>query len=141
MKFLEWNEDKMGVGIEEIDEQHKMFLKIINKLSDSINTNSQIDDVSNIVYELTNYANFHFKEEEKIFEQLNYDDIDKHKNEHSSFIKKIKEIEKKLFVSNTNKKEHAINIAEELFYFTTNWLIEHIISSDKKYIQLLNKDN
>lgn len=140
MKFMHWNDEKMAIGIKLIDDQHKEFLKIINKLSTSIHRHSQKKDIVTIVEELINYATYHFKIEEELFEKFQFEEMDNHKKEHDLFTSKFLELKDRVSNDELYLKKHAIDIASDTFQFIINWFLEHIVGSDKKYAQLL-KDN
>ena len=119
-KFIEWS-NIYSVGIEEIDNQHK---KIFNLINETYNV-SQLNETEfrKLLEELNNYANFHFKLEEKLFEFTKYPGSLSHVQEHNAFRDKIKQW-----------KESPKNTIEiEIFDFLVDWLIEHILHVDMKY--------
>ena len=139
MEFLQWNDKRMGLGIKLIDDQHKELLKIMNKLSTSINENSQKRNVLEIVEELVDYANYHFTTEEKIFDKLDYEETEIHKKEHAIFVEKFIKIKNKLSDNELYLKKSAIEIADDIFKYIINWFLDHISGSDRRYIELFKK--
>ena len=140
MDFLEWNGKTMGVGIKLIDDQHKELLKIINKLSTSINENSQRRDIVVIIDELIDYAAFHFTEEEGLFDKYCYEDKDTHKYEHALFVQKFRDIKDEVQNNEVHLRATAIEVAEDVFKYIIDWFINHVAGSDKKYIELFKKN-
>jgi len=140
MDYLEWNDNKMSIGIKLIDEQHKELLKIINKLSTSINENSQRKDILIIVNELIGYASYHFTVEEELFNKFNYKDSEEHKKEHSLFVKKFRSIKNKISNDKVYLKKSAIEISGEVFQYIVDWFLNHVVGSDKKYVELFKKN-
>lgn len=138
--FLDWNDEKMSIGIETIDIQHKELLKIINQLSTSIHTNSQKKDILVIINELINYADYHFKTEEELFDRLNFDEKDSHKKEHSYFIQKFIDIKNNISSDEFYLNKNAIEIANDVFNYLINWFLNHIAGTDREYIELFKKN-
>jgi len=136
MEFLQWDDEKMSLGIKLIDDQHKELLKIINKLSTSISEYSQTEDVLNIINELIDYANYHFGTEEKLFDRFHYNEMEIHKKEHEKFINKFTAIKNKITNDKIYLMKNAIEIAQETFAYILKWFITHISGTDRKYIDL-----
>ena len=140
MKILEWNDEKMGLGIEIIDEQHKEFLKIINQLSTSIEQNSQKKDILVILDALIDYAQFHFAKEEELFCKYNYEYKEEHIDEHTVFNEKFLELRKKLENNTEYKNKSAIYISQEMYVYVTRWFIDHVTGTDRKYVSLFKEN-
>jgi len=126
MAMLEWK-DNYTVSIERFDEAHRHLIGLINKLQDNIEQNKSRDVLESVLNELKSYTLSHFSEEEKLMEDNNYPNLSEHQQEHAKFIKEINVIEEKL-----NKNSNLLNI--QLMYFLNNWLINHILSTDQKYV-------
>lgn len=137
MKLVEWNEDKMAIGIELIDTQHKILLSIINKLFNSIESNLQHKELFNITAELIEYTRYHFFEEERLFTQVAYPKSDEHKEEHSKFIKEILSLNKKLISDVTSKNKSIVESADYLYRYLTEWFISHILGIDREYSEYI----
>lgn len=140
MEYLEWNKETMGLGIKLIDDQHKELLNIINKLSTSINEHSQANDILVIVDELINYATYHFSTEEKIFDEFNYNETINHKKEHEVFVKKFLKIKDRIKTDKAYLNQNSIEIAEDIFSYIINWFLNHIVCSDRKYVELFKEN-
>jgi len=141
MISFKWNDEKMNIGVDIIDKQHKELLKIINQLSTSINMSSQKDDILVIIDELIDYANFHFKTEEKIFDEFANENTKEHKKEHDLFREKFFKIKDKINNDKLYKISSTILIADEIFAYMLDWFLHHILESDKKLIQKLKEKN
>ena len=85
-------DDSLVTGNEMIDGQHKELIDKINKLLDSCETSKdKLVAVKTLDY-LADYTEFHFGEEEKLQESINYPGIEKHKEEHDKLRKVVKEL-------------------------------------------------
>lgn len=126
-KFIEWN-SIYSVGIEIIDNQHKRIFELINEIYNT----SKLDfaQFEKVRIQLNNYANYHFRLEEKLFEITHYPQTNAHLQEHNEFREKIKQWNEK------SKKE----MENELFDFLVDWLIEHILNVDMKYAPYIKKE-
>ena len=126
-KKLEW-EEKYSVGVEEIDNQHKRMFLVINELLDAINTNSTEESLEHIIESLIQYKKFHFATEEKYFSEFNFNGADEH-------IQKHKEFNDKLAILKEKYPTYNIEFAFELVDFLEDWLINHLLVVDQKYVQ------
>ena len=140
MELLNWSDEKMAIGIKLIDSQHKKLLAIINKLATSISENSQKKDILFIVDELIDYASYHFSVEEELFDKFNYAQTQEHKNEHTQFVEKFIGIKNKIINDKSCINKSAIETAEDIFIFLTNWFINHIVGVDRKYVSLFKEN-
>ncbi len=139
MNMLDWNDDKMSLGIKLIDEQHKELLNIINLLANSITNNSQKKDILTIVDKLIDYADYHFDVEKELFDKFNYEEKDHHINEHNSFAKKFSDLKVEIIHDEYYTNKSPIDIAEEVFNFLIDWLLNHILYEDRKFVDLFKE--
>jgi diguanylate cyclase (GGDEF)-like protein/hemerythrin-like metal-binding protein len=134
-EIFPWNENLM-IGIEEIDEQHKTIVRLVNKLANSLTQDEEfkIEDTFN---ELAEYAEFHFKSEEEIWKKYikEEDLLITHKNSHDSFLPEVLKLRDK----NKDKKFNVI--VEEILLFLIRWLAFHIVDEDKRLALILRSLN
>jgi len=131
MTLFEWD-PKYSVKVKEIDEQHNQYLKIVKKLSESLGKENSKDVTTQILNELTDFANYHFSTEEKYFKKFNYEDAENHIKEHRNFAEKIDFIKKK----HINGQEE---VSFELIDYLEDWLLEHLADYDQKYSKCFNE--
>jgi len=129
MAFIIWNE-RYDTGIEKIDLQHRKLVGLINVLFDAIPLKDRQEILNQTLTELVNYTIYHFKLEEELMIKYNYVDFQDHKDEHVLFIEKINRYMESLQVDN-NK------ILLNLISFLKDWLLKHIMDTDKKYITVI----
>ena len=82
--MIKWD-NKYSVGISMIDEEHKKFIDIINKATYVMHHDDRPRAISEILVEMTVYAQKHFKTEEFCMKHYKYDDYESHKEEHNKF--------------------------------------------------------
>ena len=126
-EFVKWDE-KLNVGIEEIDEQHKQLVAFTNELYAGCTSGKEEanEQFKNTIKKAVKYVKIHFKTEEDLMVKYDYPYYLAHKKEHGDFVKRIlQEVknfeDKKLFVPN------------RFVRFLKDWLLRHIALSDQKY--------
>ncbi len=123
--LVEWSDD-LSVGIDEIDEQHKVLVDLLNEFHEAIQQHKGSEVASEILKRLGDYTRIHFAVEESIMRLLDYPDYENHKIEHDSLIDELNELVEKL---QSGKK--SVNF--ELLHFLKLWLTKHIRESDAQY--------
>ena len=124
-KLIEWS-DQLSVGIEEIDEQHKVLVNLANELNDAIiNLHGREKSVS-ILNELIEYTRIHFAVEESLMRILDYPGYEAHKIVHEELFKHVIQLQTKVESGKTS-------IGFELMHFLKNWLTKHIMEEDMEY--------
>ncbi|MDW7645240.1 MAG: bacteriohemerythrin [Desulfuromonadales bacterium] len=128
--FMEWN-DKISVGIEEIDEQHKQLLDLINRLySAMVSGEQKLQVAKDVLNELMQYTIVHFAVEESLFRIFNYPDYEEHCAHHYKLREQVIDINRK--VQSGEKM-----VTPELLVFLRKWLTNHIMVEDKAYAPVL----
>ncbi len=117
----------MSVGIDVIDNEHKMLIEMVARLSDAIDNNDADEVVLEIFERLELYVKEHFSREEALMATLNYARLPPHKKQHQKFIKKISEFK------TTLQENYSIAVAEEVNLFLFNWLTNHILIEDMRF--------
>ncbi len=127
--MIEWN-NGLNLGVKSLDKEHKHLLKLINKLSLSINENAPKEYVNAIFDELVQTATKHSQNEEDLLQKCDYKNLQKHTSEHLNFINKIKELK-----ASYNNSSSADDVPAKLY----DLLLEHIISEDMPLITLFEE--
>jgi hemerythrin len=125
-QLLEWN-DSLSVGIEEIDNQHKALVGLLNQLHTAIHEKHGSSACMEILDKLVEYTRVHFTVEESLMRILGYPEYADHLEEHEKLIAQVVELQHKL-------KSGKANISFELLHFLRGWLTHHIMESDKAYV-------
>lgn len=64
--------------------------------------------------------------------KINYPKYEEHKLEHKFFIDKLEEINKEIYEKN-------VYVSLSMRIFLTDWLVDHILKTDKGLIPYINK--
>ncbi|MDT8407300.1 MAG: diguanylate cyclase [Methylococcales bacterium] len=127
LDIIPWH-DHFNTGIPSIDEQHQQLVKLLNQLSLYLLYPDQVLHLEPIFNQLTEYALFHFQEEEAIWTQVFGNDtwLSEHQVIHNQFIDKIKAL----------RNQHATcsdaEEIQEIVAFLTHWLAFHILETDRR---------
>ncbi len=123
--MISWTEN-LSVNIKEIDDQHKRFLELVNKLHTAVKAKKSREVEGEIIDSLIEYAFFHFTLEERYLDRSNYPHTEEHKKEHEEFVDKIIKLKK-------DHEKNKLSLTIEMINFMNNWWISHVRNSDKKY--------
>ncbi|MDH5766332.1 MAG: bacteriohemerythrin, partial [Gammaproteobacteria bacterium] len=88
MALYEWSDD-YSVGVGTMDSHHQKIFDIINKMHEDMKAGADESVVASAINELIDYTKFHFAEEEKIMEAINYTGIAGQKAAHKAFVDKL----------------------------------------------------
>ena len=129
MTRIKWDK-RHSVGVKIIDEQHKHFIELLNKLYECLGSDDT-SKLADIISNLADYTELHFKTEEDYFEKFNYEGAAEHKVTHDEIRAKVKGF--------LDKKGDPKAIGFELLYFLERWLFIHLDGKDKKYTECFNQ--
>lgn len=124
-KELEWKSE-YSIGIDELDEQHKKLLGIMNIFLKAEYEGREDEVLKETLTELINYTNFHFSAEEEHMEKNGYFRLEGHKQQHQGIVNEIVKILNLI-------KEGKPQANDELHGLLNKWLITHIMQQDKQY--------
>lgn len=124
-QLVEWS-DELSVGIEEIDEQHKVLVDLINQMHQAIHQRRGSDVIASILEQLSDYTRIHFAVEESLMRILNYPGYEEHKEQHEKLIGHMNELQEKVVSGRAA-------IGFELMHFLKVWLTRHILENDRAY--------
>ena len=130
---MQWK-DEYAIGIDVIDEQHKKLFAIAQEAEDLLYMPSKYDkydEIIKIIDELKDYVNFHFSEEEKIIQAIEYKKYFTHCIHHHDFVIKIRE------ASNVkNIDEHQEEKIRSLLNLVNQWLVAHVTHEDRLWAEV-----
>ncbi len=124
--------DKYNTNVEIIDNQHRKLVGLLNNLASAMSEGKGNKVMGQTLKELIDYSVYHFEEEEKYFDQVDYPHAEIHRKEHRLFIEKMNQIKADMEVN-------KMGLSVELMRFLKDWLIDHINDTDQKLGGLLIK--
>jgi hemerythrin-like metal-binding protein len=125
--FIEW-EPYLATDIRSIDEQHKKLVDLINDVYNGYQSGLDHNKQADTLDALLQYTVKHFEHEENIFDRISYGHTREHKLEHAALVKKAVEVQTAFKSSATNE------LSQDTMVFLRNWIINHIMGTDKKYV-------
>jgi len=124
--MIEWN-DSFSVGVDIIDQDHKVLIDLINDTLAAAQTNN-LSDINSVFRKLEGYTSFHFAREEGMMAECGYENIEEHKVYHNKLIDDLDECRISAMMS------REVNEDSEICMFLKNWLFQHILKEDMQYV-------
>ena len=125
MEIIQWNET-LSVSNSLIDSQHKRLVSLINELHTAMKEGRGKEVLQKILDDLITYTKEHFATEEKMMQKANFPFYNQHKLEHDNLTKKAVELQ-------SSYRSGNAPLTLDVMTFLKNWLVNHIMGSDKKY--------
>jgi len=122
--LFEWTE-KLAVGVDTIDAQHRELFAAINTLLREEGAVA-LAEVPKVLAYLEDYVNNHFGLEETYMRRLSYPGYPFHKGEHVSFINDFYDLRDELDATGLTPE-----LADRIGRFCGDWLVHHIGKVDK----------
>lgn len=129
MAIVCWK-DEYSLGVEEIDFEHRIFVKTIQKIEQAILENKGNQFINRLIMELLKYASFHFQSEENIMVDISYPAFLEHKTQHEHLLSQLQLVIVKIEIG-----EQKI---QELPNFLLDWFKSHTLTEDLKLTKYLN---
>ena len=132
--------DDYLVNIPEIDEQHKTFFELLDKIGTVTPDmykpldDDEVDEIVDILDELRDYAMLHFRTEESYMREVDYPGLDAQKKAHNRFITDVIRLEADLM-------NGSVVPAIKIRNFMHDWYRDHIMDLDKPFSEFYNKNS
>jgi hemerythrin-like metal-binding protein len=133
MPKLEWSK-RLSVGVEELDDDHKGLIRIINTLREGSEAEAEAKKIDRCLVALVRYAETHFAREERVLRACGYAELPEHHQEHQDFIDRLTGVAREF---RSDPEGTSSFIREELQGFLEDWLIKHILIIDMEYKPLV----
>ena len=124
MALMDWN-DRLSVGVEMIDTDHKHLVSLVNELHDAVRAARGKEVLGHVLDGLITYTRTHFAREESEMAKFKYPQAADHIKEHTALAKQVLDVQAKYKAGNT-----AV-LSKEVMAFLRDWLLKHIQASDK----------
>ncbi len=127
----------LSVGVEHIDDQHKMWFQKADELFEAGKQQKAKEYINTMLDFLDEYTKMHFRDEEAYMKEIRYPELEAQKKAHASFINDLAKLK-----SDYNEGGGNIMVILNANKMVINWLTNHIKNMDKKigeYVKTLNK--
>ncbi len=125
MIYFRWDE-KYCIGIEEIDEQHRYLVQLVNELYDAMYAGQGREILEKVLASLIRYTQIHFQTEEHFMKTHVYPAYAEHKQIHEKMAARV------LDLQNAFHKGEIANPVQ-ISNFLKAWLVKHILKTDRKF--------
>ena len=122
---IEWD-DSFLIGIEELDYEHKVLIKDINRLHLELARQNEKSEIEKCLGDIYARMQAHFALEEHVMKEREYRFYDEHKREHEQLLDSYSGY--MIHILNDNAASFSDSIEETL----SHWVLNHILNSDKK---------
>jgi hemerythrin len=128
--IFQWRKE-YNTHIREMDEHHRELFQTANRLYEEINSGRNKLILEETLNFLIRYTEEHFTKEEKLMEDYNYSEYDVHAKHHARLMGEVQEL-----MAKYNAGEIQMDMA--IVNFLKDWIINHILTEDRKYAPYLN---
>lgn len=133
--LFKWDESLL-IGIEELDHEHKLLIKDINRLHKELAGHHDRSEIEMCLGDIYKRMQAHFALEERVMREHEYRYFDEHKREHDELLDNFTEDMEKYL--NDTGGSTGIPIEETL----ERWVLNHITTHDKKMsVMVQEKDS
>ncbi len=126
MESFRWDKHFI-TGVLEVDREHHQLVDIFNQFGRLLARNElEFDDIETVFQKLSNYAQYHFQNEEALMVRTGIDKrhLDNHIDLHRNFLQEVTSMHVGFSPDNPDAAKHLLD-------FLTHWLAYHILGSDQ----------
>jgi hemerythrin len=134
MEEIRWD-DGLSVGIDLIDEQHKMLIQKIVDVTLAVKRYQGGSMVMKTLDFLIDYTDFHFSTEETNMVKFNYPELDYHKAQHEEFKVTLSHL-----LDDFEDEGGTVSLGAAIKTFLFDWLVNHIKTVDVKFGTFLKEE-
>lgn len=131
---IEW-QDNLSIGVLEIDIQHKLLFDKFNTFLNAYQSDGNTEGTLRMFWFLEAYAVTHFKEEEKLMQQVAFPAFPAHRQKHQAFIENVNQLKERLRVEGLSQA-----LVASMTNFITSWLVQHISTEDRAIGTFVNQN-
>jgi len=132
MVSFHWNK-KFETGIWSVDAQHRRLVDVINRFGELlVRDEPGPDQIQDVFAQLTSYAEYHFREEERLMSAGEIDPrhFEAHIAQHRSFLDDVGRMHAHLSPGGSER-------GRQLLDFLCHWLVYHILGQDQSMARQL----
>jgi hemerythrin-like metal-binding protein len=128
--ILPWS-NLYSIGVQEIDDQHRVLVGLINRLGAAAEDAANSGLVRDILASLVTYIGEHFANEERLMREYGYPNADAHIAAHGRLADRVEKMV-------AQQDQGMTPTLDELIIFLRQWLISHILQTDRALGMELN---
>lgn len=124
MTLIKWR-DELKIGIDDVDDEHRELIELINGLHDVMQVGADQVQVVDLLGEIYAQIASHFEHEEKIMRETHYADYAIHKEDHETLLDDLKDIMDEV---EADGSFDAVQLSADL----NRWFTDHFVEFDAK---------
>jgi hemerythrin-like metal-binding protein len=132
MPLIDWS-DRYSVGHPAMDHDHRMLVRIVNRLHQARLAEEDPAVVAETISALRRYVEDHFAREERLMAEVAYPGLDEHGQAHRRIEDTVRDYEV-LAAAAPDGLDTG-----RLLDFLKDWLLNHILKTDRAYSAYLDK--
>lgn len=113
-----------ALGIPVIDAEHRGYFELLSRIDTLVRTGGTPEALLVLVERLASYAQTHFAHEEEFLEAVGCPELAVQREEHLAFSSRLQGL--------------ARAPAEEVLAFASDWMLEHVLGTDRRYVLWLD---
>jgi hemerythrin len=125
MALMNWS-GKYSVGVEELDNQHKALMNVLNELHAASMRGKASEVAGPLIRRIVSIATEHFASEERLMESAKFSGLASHRAKHKELAATVGE-----FVARHEKGDTTMYT--QLLYFVRDWQTMHMQTEDQEY--------
>lgn len=129
LTILKWSSE-YETGIKRLDRQHKKLIEMTDLCVQALRRHISQKEINLLLKDLIIFSTDHIKLEEQLMDQIGYEASEEHKAEHLNFNDQVA-----VYIQQYIDQESLP--LKSLCYFLENWLLSHILVSDRKLTEIL----
>jgi len=129
-RWVDWDES-LSIGIDIIDAHHRFLLELINDLHDIVANKRGSRELGRVLKALDKYAQVHFRAEERMMERHAFSGLERQRQQHHHFEKKLRDFYEELHVN-------PLTAQFDMLTYLRDWLIRHIRHEDSRLRELVS---
>ena len=122
--IIQWNES-LALGIPSLDQQHRTLVELAGGLQQAMKNGSSREHMAQILKELTLYAEYHFRWEERLFAAAGYPSAADHHYKHERFRDQLQQLVER-------HQKGLLTAGTPVLQFLRTWISDHILSEDRQ---------
>lgn len=126
MAKMVWK-DAYSVGNERLDAQHRKLIETVNALDGDAGLGGVLDS-------LRDYADTHFRDEERLLAATSYPDLDRHHSQHMAFRGWLDGI----LAAHRSGGDAAVS-RQDVYAYLKVWLANHLLVYDRAFAEHLKR--
>ncbi|MCB4358229.1 bacteriohemerythrin [Quatrionicoccus australiensis] len=127
--WVRW-EGSLSVGIDVIDEHHRYLFDLTNDLFEIVSQKRGASEVARVLKALSQYAQVHFRAEERMMAHYGYAAIAVQQHQHHAFEDRLQGFYEELH-------NNPLTAQFEVLIYLRNWLVRHIVQEDAGLYELV----